>query len=81
MRLLDPARWGGQGGAGVVLHNVSACSRNYYDHSGLRTIVDSKWPWDGFGSEVDIHIIRCLEHGFYHTGMFLLYFAQRAPRA
>lgn len=81
VHLLDPSRWGSQGGAGMVLHNVSACSRNYYDYSGLRQIVDSKWPWDGFGSEVDIHIIRCLEHGFYHTAMFLLYFAQRAPRA
>ncbi|HEY2091577.1 MAG TPA: hypothetical protein VGJ81_06800 [Thermoanaerobaculia bacterium] len=77
---LDPAHWGSYGGAGVVLHNVSACSRNLYDNTGIRRLVDSKWPWDGFGSEADPHIIRCLDHGIFHTAMFLLYFAQRAPR-
>lgn len=78
---LDPARWGGWGGAGRILHEISACSRNFYDTTGLRKLVDSKWPWDGFGSEADPYIIRCLDHGFYHTAMFLLYFAQQAPRA
>lgn len=77
---LDPSRWGGGSGAGVVLHNVSACSRYLYDTTGIRRLVDSKWPWDGFGSEADGHIFRCLDHGFFHTAMFLLYFAQRAPR-
>jgi hypothetical protein len=77
---LDPAHWGAGGGAGRILHEISACSRNVYDNTGLRRLVDSKWPWDGFGREADDHIIRCLDHAFFHTGMFLLYWAQRAPR-
>jgi hypothetical protein len=77
---LDPALWGGGSGAGRVLHEVSVCSRNLYDNTGIRRLVDSKWPWDGFGAEADPHIVRCLDHGFFHTGMFLLYWAQRAPR-
>jgi hypothetical protein len=76
---LDPARWGGAGGAGSILHEVSVCSRKLYD-SGLRQLVDSTPPAGSFGAAADRYIVRSLDHGFYHTAMFLLYWAQRAPR-
>jgi hypothetical protein len=78
---LDPVQWGGEKGAGEIIHYVSACSRGVYDNWGLRELVDSKWPDEDFGEEADPHILRALDHGIYHTAMFLLYYAQKAARA